>query len=105
MENKNHESDARPSESYWHLDKRLNVSHLIATAMLAVALAGWAATIDRRLSILEERSTVQSQNDARQDLAIERNSIAVREEFREMRGELRAQSAKIDRLLELVNRK
>lgn len=37
----------------WHIDKRVSVSHLIATCVLAGGLYQWASTMDTRISVLE----------------------------------------------------
>jgi len=39
--------------SHWHLDKRLNVGHLIITALFATSMFAWAATLDKRISANE----------------------------------------------------
>ena len=35
----------------WHLDKRLNVSHLVTTLVLAVGVFTWASGIEQRINV------------------------------------------------------
>lgn len=86
----------------WHLDKRVNVTHLIATFTMAAGMFTWAATIDRRLALNEVAITTLNAHNARQDSQIDRNTQAVKEEFRDLRSEIKDQGKKMDRLLELV---
>ena len=34
---------------HWHLDKKVNLSHMVATLGLAAALFTWANTVERRI--------------------------------------------------------
>ena len=40
---------------HWHLDKTLNVSHLLTTVVIAGSLFAYANNMDRRVAILEEK--------------------------------------------------
>jgi hypothetical protein len=85
---------------HWHLDKRLNVSHLLTTVALATGMIGWGAAMDRRVAILEERAAAQRNIDDRQDAELLRAHLMLKEEIRGVRDELRDQSKKLDRLIE-----
>lgn len=58
-------------DNHWHLDKRLNVGHLITTLSLAGAMVVWAMTIETRVaehsiqigSIASQIERVESRND------------------------------------------
>jgi GrpB-like predicted nucleotidyltransferase (UPF0157 family) len=39
--------------NHWHLDKRLNIGHIISTAILAIAAFSYASKIDNRITSLE----------------------------------------------------
>jgi len=53
----------------WHVDKRVSVSHLLATATLAVGLIQWGSAIELRMSQLETRIEVERQAQASIDSA------------------------------------
>jgi len=42
-------------DSHWHLDKRLNVGHILTTLTIVIAFFLWANTIDRRITTVEVR--------------------------------------------------
>jgi uncharacterized coiled-coil protein SlyX len=59
----NGEGERNPREDWgvsWHLDKRVNIGHLLTTLSLAVALFVYVQQQDRRLTILEERQASSS---------------------------------------------
>lgn len=81
-----YEGDERRSDYGWHLDKRLNVGHIISTVLLAVAAFTYINKFDQRLSILE--ATTQ----ARAEYQEQTN--------RALNNELRGINQKLDRLIE-----
>lgn len=89
-----------PDRRHWHLDKRLNVSHLLTTIVLATGMIGWGAAMDRRVAILEEREATQKLIDARQDADLMRTHTMLRDEIRAGRDEVRDLARKLDRLIE-----
>ena len=44
-----------PDRRHWHLDKTLNISHLLTTLVIAGSLFAYANNMDRRVAILEEK--------------------------------------------------
>lgn len=83
------------TDSGWHLDKRVNLSHLGATLTLALSVFVYVNKQDARITIIEqqvsnmkdlasrqERLTAENQELLRQDIR------AVRDEIRELRKEL-----------------
>ena len=74
----------------WHLDKRVNVSHIVATLMLAVSVFAWANAIDRRVSVIEAQVTAAKEDNRRQDEQSNEALRLVRDEMRELRSEVRA---------------
>lgn len=87
-------------DRHWHLDKRLNLGHLITTASLAAAIMWWGAAMDRRVAVLEAAASVQAGTDTRQDADLHRALAAMKEESRLLRDELRDTGRKLDRLIE-----
>ena len=49
-----------PDRRHWHLDKTLNVSHLLTTLVIAGSLFAYANNMDRRVAILEEKMQAQA---------------------------------------------
>lgn len=94
------EESNRGSERQWHLDRRLNISHIITTLSLAVGLVVWAGAMDRRVAVLEERAAAQRLIDDRQDADMLRALNLIKEESRLLRDELRDQGRKLDRMIE-----
>lgn len=46
---------------HWHLDKTLNLSHLLTTVVIAGSLFAYAGGMDKRVAVLEEQMTTQKQ--------------------------------------------
>ena len=49
------------SEGQWHLDKKVNVTHMLGTAAIVVSLLSWAGAMDKRVTILETKEQSASQ--------------------------------------------
>lgn len=81
------------NDGSWHLDKRINVGHLLTTVVLAVSLFSWASVLEKRLAVLEEKALQQRINDDRQDVVVHQLSVTIRDELRDM-------NKKLDRLVE-----
>lgn len=87
----------RDSDSAWHLDKKVNVSHIIATLMLAGAIFAWGSKMEQRVAIVEATAQRQAQVDQSQDQEFRRYVVEMREDIREL-------SRKIDKLIETRGR-
>lgn len=87
-------------DRHWHLDKRLNLGHLLTTVSLAAAIMWWGAAMDRRVAVLEAARDSQATNDSRQDADLHRALAAMKEESRMLREEIRDTGRKLDRLIE-----
>lgn len=85
--------DADRAETAWHLDKRVNVGHLLTTLAMAIAAFTWAGAMDRRVAVLEEKAATHVIDQRRQDEVLERAINAMREDMREV-------ARKLDRLVE-----
>lgn len=65
-------SEEEDKVAHWHLDRRVNVGHLVTTAMLAGSLVVWAMTIETRLaehgvqitSVAEQIERIEDRNNS-----------------------------------------
>lgn len=74
----------------WHLDKRVNVSHLLATAGLALSAFAWGSAIERRVAVIETQMMQTKEDNQRQDQQSTEALRLMRDEMRELRNEVRA---------------
>ncbi len=81
------------TDSAWHLDKKVNISHIIATLMLAAAMFTWGGKIEQRIALVEASATRQAQVDQAQDQEFRRYVVEMREDIHEL-------SRKMDKLIE-----
>ena len=77
-----------PDRRHWHLDKTLNVSHLLTTVVIAGSLFAYANNMDRRVAILEEKMQVQAQENSRSAAEVRELAADVKHELRLLRTEL-----------------
>ena len=82
-----------PSDGAWHLDKKVNLSHIVATLMLAAAMFTWGSKIEQRIALVESASQRQASIDQAQDQEFRRYVVEMRDDIREL-------SRKIDKLIE-----
>lgn len=87
----------------WHLDKKLNVGHLLTTLTLAGALVSWGGAMDRRIAVLEEKAATYQVEQRRQDEQLKVSIDSIRDEFRSLREDLREHTRKLDRIVENGN--
>lgn len=80
-------------ETSWHLDKKVNISHILATLTLAAAIFTWGSKIEQRVALVESSTARQAQVDQAQDQEFRRYVVEMREDVREM-------SRKIEKLIE-----
>ena len=73
---------------HWHLDKTLNVSHLLTTVVIAGSLFAYANNMDRRVAILEEKMQAQAQENMRNGAEVRELAADVKHELRLLRTEL-----------------
>ncbi|MBA8735331.1 hypothetical protein HA051_08260 [Chromobacterium vaccinii] len=73
----------------WRFDKRINLGDVLTTLALVGTLAGFMLTLDRRLTVLEEKQVQQALIDRQQD-----------ERLSEVRGTLKDIDAKLSQMLE-----
>ena len=77
-----------PDRRHWHLDKTLNISHLLTTLVIAGSLFAYANNMDRRVAILEEKMQVQAQENLRSSAEVHALAADVKHELRLLRTEL-----------------
>tara|TARA_R110000822_G_scaffold27674_9_gene82377 strand:- start:936 stop:1187 length:252 start_codon:yes stop_codon:yes gene_type:complete len=77
--------EERPPSNHWHLDKRLSISHLMTTLMIAAAAFAYASGIETRLTALEVGQGYQHETNVR------------------LNDSLAAINGKLDRLIERLS--
>lgn len=77
-----------PDRRHWHLDKTLNVSHLLTTVVIAGSLFAYANNMDRRVAVLEEKMQVQANENKRASEEVKELASDVKHELRLLRTEL-----------------
>jgi len=73
---------------HWHLDKTLNVSHLLTTVVIAGSLFAYANNMDRRVAILEEKMQAQAIQNQQSAADVKELATDVKHELRLLRQEL-----------------
>lgn len=73
---------------HWHLDKTLNVSHLLTTLVIAGSLFAYANNMDRRVAILEEKMQTQAVQNQQSAADVKELATDVKHELRLLRQEL-----------------
>lgn len=96
--------DRRQRDVRWHLDKRVNVGHMLTTLALAVALFTWASGMERRDAIVEERLQAQRERLEQFDKSRQNELTMLRGELEGIRGQLAETNRKLDRLVEAGRR-
>lgn len=82
-------------EKRWHIDKTVNLAHVLTTMGLIAALFAWGGGVDKRIALLEEQKIVQRALDMQQDEQARAAVSLLREEIRDV-------GRKLDRLNETV---
>ena len=77
-----------PDRRHWHLDKTLNVSHLLTTIVVAGSLFAYANNMDKRVAILEEKMQTQATENKRASEEVKELATDVKHELRALRTEL-----------------
>ena len=56
--------------SGWHLDKRVNLSHLVTTFTVTIGVTVWLLTLQERVKVVEvtQAAIVKSQDGVREDI-------------------------------------
>jgi uncharacterized coiled-coil protein SlyX len=86
------------TDTGWHLKKEIQLGHVLTTIALAVAMYGYIATMEKRITLLESQAASQASIDARQDLENRRV-------YEALLSHLTRLEDKLDRLIESDRRK
>lgn len=86
-------SRPQDADTAWHLDKKVNISHILATLTLAGAIFTWGSKIEQRIALVEASAVRQQAVDQAQDQEFRRSVVEMREDIRDL-------SRKIDKLIE-----
>ena len=89
--------NAPTSEKRWHIDKTINLAHMLTTMGLIAALFAWGGDVDKRIALLEDNRVVQKAIDMQQDEQAREAVLLLREELRDV-------GHKLDRLSENLQR-
>ena len=92
--------EPRRDSPYWSLDMRINVGHLLTTAVMAASVFAWGNSMDRRVAVLEEKAQAQLVTDTKQDQAAQAAVLLLRADLAGMRAESVETNRKLDRLIE-----
>lgn len=90
MDNLNERMPGEVMMSTWTIKKEFSVGDLIAVFASAIAILGAWYSIDRRLSVVEDRLIQQKTVDAKQDQDHIQQRTETLETLREMRTDIRA---------------
>jgi hypothetical protein len=77
----------------WHLDKRVQISHILATITCAAAVAAYVGQLKTDVELLKKGAVDQIERDTRQDSAL-RDSVA------QLNMRLDRIESKLDRVIE-----
>ena len=77
----------------WHLDKTVSIGHIISTVAIALSVFSWALVMDKRIEQNAQsiKFLTQTQKDAEDRFSVTKQEI---------RQDLQAINAKLDRLIE-----
>lgn len=80
----------------WHLDKTVNLSHLLTTLVIAGSLFAYASGMDKRVAVLESQITTQKQQTERAQQDVRELVNDVKFEVRALRADVIKQIRKED---------
>lgn len=85
-------------ETGWHLKKEIQLGHVLTTLALAVAMYGYIATMEKRITLLESQAAAQMAIDGRQD-------VEKQQAYEALFRQLTRLEDKLDRLIESDRKK
>lgn len=89
-------ADAQPAD--WHLDRRLQITHILSTLSLGIGAVLYVGDIRKDVEVLKAQAVTQMARDSRQDA-----DVADRQ--RELSRKLETIELKLDRLIEARSRR
>jgi hypothetical protein len=81
----------------WHLDRRLQITHILSTMATVVGAALYLADIRKDVEVLKAQQVVQTVRDQKQDA----DQLEIK---RDLQEQYKAIDAKLDRLIEAKSR-
>lgn len=95
----------------WHLDKKVGVSHILATASIAIMFFSFIQKQDVRIELLEQRLQIEVERSEKLDSALEHRIEMVRQEGKSERREIMTDirqrfnsvDAKLDKVIDRDN--
>lgn len=82
----------RQEDRPWHVDKTVNLGHLLTTITMATGLFMWGSKMDTRVAVLEEQKVVQARTNEQHEQADREIRLAIKDGIAEV-------SSKLDRLI------
>ena len=82
--------ERRKDFSSWSIKKEFSIGDIIAVTASAIAVLGAWYSIDKRLTVVEDRMVQQKVVDVKQDATHAETKIELREILKEMRTDIRA---------------
>jgi hypothetical protein len=77
----------------WHLDRRLQITHILSTAAMVVGATLYLGDIRKDVEVLKSQQAVQAVRDQKQDA----DQVELK---RDLQGQFEKIDAKLDRLIE-----
>jgi TolA-binding protein len=81
--------EQRDYDRAWHLDKRVNIGHIVTTLALAVGLFAWAGAVERKVAVLEAQVAANKEQ-------VSDTLLTIKQELRELRDELRTMNRSLN---------
>lgn len=76
------------SKEHFHMDRTVNIGHILTTITLAVTALMYVTTMDKRMAVLEAKTVAQADVIVQLQQAQRDGTREVRDEIRGLRGEL-----------------
>lgn len=73
---------------HWHLDKTLNITHVLSVVALIVTVITYTGNVEKRVVILEERMAQQTRDMNNSQQGLKELTKDIRDELRALRQEL-----------------
>lgn len=73
---------------HWHLDKTLNITHVLSVIALIVTVITYTGNVEKRVAILEERMAQQTRDMNNSQQGLKELTKDIRDELRALRQEL-----------------
>lgn len=73
---------------HWHLDKTLNITHVLSVVALIVTVITYTGNVEKRVVILEERMAQQTREMSTSQQGLKELTRDIRDELRALRLEL-----------------